>query len=342
VPVEQGILLQRRHGLIALLVLAALALGYFGGRANAPSFDHGATSAQRESDEAISTKGKSGIAAMPAGKPAASRTHASAPLPAPGTPLKQTMAELKARADAGDAKAASRLYQDTQRCAGVREINAMTPKVTSYLLNQKTSEMSPETLKASEQALANFQKRLNFARDNAGLCADLSDDEINQLFPTALQAAQLGDNAAADCFVNGGATFGIPRGILDHPEWLLDYKQNALAIADTAITQGDWTMVSMLGDAYNNSYSPSMLGHLTGQDNVQAYRYLKLRLLGATSGGKGVDYLAQELVQIANEIPPDAKLAGDAWAQDAYQRYFAASPVNPSVNSYRPCNSDGF
>ena len=335
--------MQRRHGLIALLALAALALGYFGGRANAPSLGLGAPAAQRQSDVAISTKGKSGMATTPVRKPAATRTDARTPLPAPGTPLKQTMAELKARADAGDVEAASRLYQDTQRCVRVREIIAMTPKVVPYLLNQNTGEMSQEELKGSEQALSNFQKRLNFARDNAGFCADLSDDEINQFFPAALQAAQLGDKAAADCYVNGGGIFGIPRGLLDHPEWLLDYKQNALAIADTAITQGDWTMVSMLGDAYDNSYSPNMLGQLTGQDNMQAYRYLKLRLLGVPGGGgKGADYLSQQLAQIANEIPPDAKLAGDAWAQDAYQRYFSASPMSPGVNTYVPCHSDAF
>ncbi len=253
------------------------------------------------------------------------------------------MAELKALADAGDAEAASRLYQDAQRCVNAREIIATAPKIAPYLLNQNTGEMSQDTLKANEQSLANFQKRLNFARDNAGLCADLSDDEINQFIPTALQAAQLGDNAAADCYVNGGGTFGMPRGLLDHPGWLLDYKQNALAIANTAITQGDWNMVSMLGDAYNNTFfNSSMLGQLTGQDNVQGYRYLKLRLLGAASRDQGVDFLNQQLTQIANEIPPEAKLAGDAWAQDAYQRYFSANPQNPAVNSYNVCHSDGF
>ena len=48
---------------------------------------------------------------------ASSGSATAATLPPPGTPLTQIFDQLKARADAGDADAATRLYEDLQHCA---------------------------------------------------------------------------------------------------------------------------------------------------------------------------------------------------------------------------------
>lgn len=333
--------MQRRHGLIALAVLGALALGYFGGRTHAPLVG-------KSSDTSISAKGKSaGTLAKTSDNPtlgthpysAATQTKVSTPLPPPGTPLKQIRVELQARAEAGDAEAASRLYRDTQRCADVRRINATAPAMARTTLAEKTEGLSPENLRDLNRILAYLEKQLNFARDNAALCADLSNDEINQVVPSALQAARLGDTAAADCYV--GEMFYGSQGLLDHPEWLADYKQNAMAIAQSAIEHGDWRMVNRLLLAYNtNNMGMPLLSQLTGHDSAQAYRYLRLRSLGAVNGNLP-DYLSKMLAQAAGEISAETKDDADAWAQDTYQRYFSSNPQDKTDSQPGTCYSDG-
>lgn len=343
----------RPYGLTLAATLAALAIGYWAGRSNSPT---AATASATQTQGAVAT-----ISHKPAGsnsgaaKPASARQlntavsgvtaaapRTSAPLPAPGAPLKDTRAELAARAEAGDAEAASRLFRDTQRCADVRRVNSMVPRMAQRALDQKADGLSPEAARGREKMFAEFDKQLNFVRDNAVLCEGLSDDEINQVLPNAMQAALLGDTVAADCYVGTGM-YGMPQGLLDHPEWLADYKQNAVAIANAAIDRGDWAMVSMLSNAYDPNFFVSLLGQVTGRDPVQAYRLLKLRTLGAT-GGRAADFVNRELAMIGNEIPADAKAAGDAWAQQTFQTAFGSTPPTPpnggGLNFTNACHSD--
>lgn len=332
--------MQRRHGLIALTVFGALALGYIGGRTHAPLVG-------KSVDATISTKGKSASTlAKTRDNPdlgthpysSATQPKVSTPLPPPGTPLKQMRVELQARAEAGDAEAASRLYRDTQRCADVRRINATAPVMGRNMLAEKMEGLPPENLRDLSTVLAYVEKQLNFAHDNAALCADLSNDEINQVIPSALQAARLGDMTAADCYV--GEMFYASQGLLDHPEWLADYKHNAMAIAQSAIEHGDWRMVNNLLRAYNpiNMGIP-LLSQLTGHDSAQAYRYLRLRSLGAVNGNLP-DYLSKMLAQAAGEISAETKDDADAWAQDAYQRYFSSNPQDKTGSQPENCHSD--
>lgn len=266
--------------------------------------------------------------------------QARAPLPAPGTPLKQTMSELQARAAAGDAEAASRLYHDTQRCAQFRRMKVSAPRIAEMALGgtDKKSNLSP---KDSAVFLDIAQKQLDFIRDNAIFCSDLNDDDIDPIFlPSALQAALLGDAAAADCYVSGGGTFGFPPGLLEHPEWLTDFKQNAIAIANAAIEKGDWIMVSQIANAYDGMM-PSLLQQAAGPDKALAFRYYKLSRIGAQGDGNGLQYLAGRLSALAKDIPSNAKAAADAWAQDAYQRYFSKNPQNTAYKNYRVCDACG-
>ena len=199
------------------------------------------------------------------------------PLPPPGTPLKDIRAELEARAQAGDTEAASRLFRDTQRCADVRRINTTVSRMAQRMLDQKTDGISPEAARGREKMFAEYDKQLNFARDNAAVCEGLSNDDVNQVVPAAMQAALLGDTMAADCYVGSGM-YGTPQGLLDHPEWLSNYKQNAVTIANAAIDRGDWSMVSMLANAYGANFFclAARSGHrarsCTGVSSAQAAR----------------------------------------------------------------------
>jgi hypothetical protein len=264
----------------------------------------------------------------------ASAQAMTTPLPPPGTPLKDVYDTLKARADGGDEEAASRLYHDVHRCARVRDMLHNMPRFAALMLDANSTDQSPERLLAHEKELANVSKEIDDARAHSALCDGLSDEQL-YVTPVALRAAQLGDVAASDCYV-GISIYG-GAGVLDHPEWLMQFKQDGLGIAKAAVAKGDWTMVAQLEFAYHQMFSGSLLAQLTGSDPAQGYAYLKLRRLGAR--GKDAAYFDSQLAVEAQGLPADVISAGDAWAQDTYQHYFGAKPTNDAVYNVNICQS---
>jgi len=252
---------------------------------------------------------------------AASRAADSASLPPPGTSLAKIYDDLKARADGGDKEAASRLFTEAQHCFSARQEVRMLPRSANFFLEEDTSKLSAEELSQREKHLANLEQRLAKVRAESALCEGLSDEQL-QLAPIALQAAQLGDAAASDCYVSGILLYS--GGLLDHPEWLAQYKSNAMTIAQAALERGDWRMVAALRNAYGETLSVVPLGQLTGGDAVQYYRYLKLQQLGATD--KNAAAIGRELVDAAQSLTAADQNAGDAWAQEMYSRFFGGTP----------------
>ena len=274
--------------------------------------------------------------AKPAAKPAAARAVIqSQALPAPNAPLAQTYAELKARADAGDAAAAARLYHDVSTCAHTRDVLANEPRAANWMLEDDTSKLDATQLSRRERRLGNIEDELAKARANGELCSNLTPEQL-QIVPVALRAAQLGDTQAADCYVGPGLIAG--GGLLDHPEWLQQYKDNALTLANAAVAQGDWTMVAQLQRAYAQSNGAGLLGQVTGADPSQAYAYMKLRSLGAASP-QGQGFMTRQLAESAQNLSADAVSNGDAWAQDTYQRYFGANPQNTTPRGFNACQN---
>jgi len=257
-------------------------------------------------------------------------------LPSPGIPLAQTYAGLKARADAGDAAAASRLFRDTYRCVMAQERLRDTPSIAARLLEDDTSKLSAEQLTRREKYLANLQDVLRKAQRDSQLCEGLDENQL-LLTPVMLEAAHLGDVSASTCYVSGYML--SDSGLFDHPEWLSEYKNNVLAIAESAVAQGDWGVVAQLQHAYaGDGYTMLGLRQIVGPDPAQNYRYLKLRRLGAND--ENATYYDKELSNAAHRLPADQVTAGDAWAEDTYLRYFAAAPEN-TVGAYNsPTCSD--
>jgi len=256
-------------------------------------------------------------------------------LPPPGIPLASIYDDLKARAADGDAEAASRLYQELRQCARAHEQLRKLPRSASRLLYEDIAKLNADDLDKREQSLAEIEEGLGRARRDSDLCAGVSDDQL--LFaPEALRAAQLGDTAASNCYVGGAMLNG--KGLLDHPEWLAQYKNNALKLAQGAVTHGDWAMVDQLQIAYAQSFGAGLLGQVTGADPLKSYRYLKLRRLGATD--KGNDYIDHQLARAAQALSATDVRAGDAWAQDAYQRYFSANPTYEPGRFEKMCDDD--
>jgi hypothetical protein len=325
--------------LIALLLVVAVA-GYWAG--------HLGSSAHRDkNDAAVAAVGGEAMRRNPARAYPAAKTQAKrlpappatarSPLPPTGTPLKQIRAQLQSLADAGDAEAASRLYADTRRCADVRRLRATNLLMSRFYLTRQPDISTPEKASEHDRIVRSMQKQLDFVSNNEVLCAGLADDEINAVTPLALQAAQLGDTTAADCYV-GDALYHA-QGLLDHPEWLVDYKENALSLAHMRIEAGDWHMVALLARAYSSNFGITALSQLTGHDDVQTYRYTKLQSLGAT-GARAPNEIAEALDRETSEISADARRAADAWALDAYQRYFAAN-VQDNIDRQPPrCSWD--
>jgi hypothetical protein len=257
------------------------------------------------------------------------RKLAGTALPPPGAPLRQTYDELKARADAGDAAAASRLFRDTYHCVVARERLLSMPPAAGLMFEDDTSKVGPEQLLERERFLAKLEVRLSDARKESKNCEGLDETQL-LVTPIMLEAARLGDSGAGNCYVDG-YMMSDPR-LFDHPEWLPEYKSNARAIAQASVARGDWGAVAQLQHAYaKDGYGALLLSRIVAPDAVQNYRYLKLRRLGANA--ENARYYDRDLLFVARSLSADEVAAGDAWAQDAYLRYFSATPEN-SVGAY--------
>ena len=262
---------------------------------------------------------------------------AAQPLPPPKTPLLSVFNELKSRADSGDGAAASRLFHDVESCRRLRFAQEVGDLLIRHSLNEPTTNKSAEELIQQDQSLDRTQKMINFVRDNTTMCAGVSPNEIDATVPIMLLAAQSGDLPALDCYVGLEIT-SVPGNLIDHPEWLTQYKHNALALAQSALERGDWHVVKLLEFAYSSGSGGSeLLGYVTGRhpDPEQAYRYQKLQRLGASG-----DYAAQldsMYPLVDSSLNRQQIAAADAWAQDVYSRYFQGTSSNELGNWESAC-----
>ena len=252
------------------------------------------------------------------------------PLPAPGTPLKQVLSELESRAYAGDAEAASRLYNDLSACARTQIANRTAPAIAAQVLSETTAPVSSAATQTTNARLNDLQHKLDFARDNATLCAGIDASDIARLVPDTLQAARLGDTLAADCYVFADLNSWFSFGMADNPQWISGYKENALDVANTAVQHGDWAMVNLLDWAYRGGASTrGLLPQVTGLNLAQAYAYEKLWALGHPSNAEYATAQAQYLANYAAQMKlnPAEMQTAETQAQEMYQKYFGSTPA---------------
>lgn len=319
--------------LVTVSVCAALGVGYIGGR-------RGASEAMAPSPPpaAALPAGPSSLPVSP--KKSAKPRHivassvANASLPPKDMPLKNALAELRARANAGDADAASRLAHDLNKCLRVDDIKRTMPQILPFVLSDDDKKLTAEQLSAREKSLGYYQKELDLVRDNDAFCTGIGREELTTMTPTLLRAAQLGDLAATECYLGGGL-YDTP-GLLDHPEWLSDFKQNALSLVNSAVERGDWVAIGLLEHAYAGFFQSQFLTQLMGPDPAMAYRYLRLQRLGAS--GDFVDKLDKQIGGVAQNLTPQQIADGDAWAEDTYAKYFNGSSSNDLSNGVNTCN----
>jgi hypothetical protein len=265
-----------------------------------------------------------------AARPSASSATGS--LPPPGTPLAQTYDALEIRAERGDAAAASRLYHDVHRCSAVN--------LSKHILAQEmpavdgeTRGMSADQLQKREGMLKALQEQIDYVNANAALCDGATAEQVGSFIPVSLQAARLGDLKALDCYV--GTHFDMMTGLLDHPEWLAQYRENAPRLVDAAMRRGDWVVVELMHHAYAGIFTDSPRTQMVTPDPVMEYRYLQLERLGAR--GAFVDKLDGLLAHAAEALTSQQLAEANAWAQEEYTRYFSGSASNEVSNGSNIC-----
>lgn len=314
--------------LVVLIFAAALVLGYLIGRTPSLGTPVAAVSAKAAAKPADGSE-----SAAHSRKTVMSASAASIQkkrTDAPDTPtLKSVYADLKRRADANDADAAAELYRDLSRCHLEQELGRTLPTWLKSALDGDTSKDTPEQLKQREEFLDSMQKEVDFVQRNQAFCADADPDTLAQLVPATLKAAQLGDINATRCYLSN--VIQMVPGLLDHPEWITDFKQNAVPLAQFGVEHGDWRTVALLAHAYRGTFSGSLLTQAVKADPVQAYQYTKLLSLGSSLKGTDPNQMTEGLT--AEQIAQ-----ADAAAQDMYVRYFNSTPDKASPMQF-PCTN---
>lgn len=331
----------RRWQIFAVICILALALGvgYF--------LHNGAITGQPAHPDALPVVNTAATSVREADA-ANSITHeqlmhhanaSAAPLPPPGTPLKGIYDELKARADAGDAAAASRLFHDVRTCFAVNRIETRIVPLVPRILGTVPAGASVPDLKNQDSMLESFQQLIDFAASNQSLCAGLDKEQRAGIAPLALRAARLGDMQAADCYI--AMDISLMPDLLDHPEWLTQYKQNALDLANAAIQRGDWAIVELLEQAYTGALLPDeLIVQLVNVNPTQRYRYLKLEQLG--SRGDVAARVNEKLAFVSKQLTPNQIANADGWAQDVYARYYNGRDYSGSSNTTNICGIEGY
>jgi hypothetical protein len=318
-----------------LAVLAAVALGWFGGRSSIRSVEPVAAPAVDAGSRAHTPPPVTKAANAPLPARAASTSSAvvgkvAGPLPPADAPLKQTFQELKSRADAGDLAAASRLYHDLNTCFAADAVMRNNALAAEAILQEKNDADSAEVKRGQ---VDRAQQYLNGSATLAALCGGVDSGMLNELAAVSLQAAQLGDANARDCYVHRGP-FVAPRSLVDDSSSVDTYREQAPALIDSAIAAGDWKMVDMLQYAYGPS-GINLIAGLVGPDPIQHYRYLKLFRLGAD--GPRVPTLDKQLAYAAKQLDARQLAEADAWAQTTQQSYFKGNSTSAVPENWNAC-----
>jgi hypothetical protein len=244
----------------------------------------------------------------------------TAPSPPTHAPLAQIYDNLKRRADSGDAEAATRVFHEVHRCIEVRWTRRLLAELPSDLVTLEQRDDREIGVMRAGQALQikRVREMTDYIQANAARCDGATDAQLASFTPLLLQAAQLGDLKALDCYV--GSDFDRMEGLLDHPEWIDQYRAQVPGLVESALQRGDWVVVDLLHHAYSGAFDTSARGQLFGIDPLMDYRLLRLEQLGATGGF--ADKLAPMVAGAANTLSAAQAAAAEAWANDYYSRYF--------------------
>lgn len=323
--------MRRLHFAIACAGLIAVVGAYQLGRVRGPH-PAGAAAADVAGVAHVAEQGESATANV------ATKTHAARiriSLPPPGAPLQNVFAELQSRANAGDVAAATRLYRDLSLCGRFLGIDWANSQLADELLGEGVDGLPQEQLENYQAQLEAIESRKrNVARLHA-MCDGADAGMLDSLVPNLQQAARLGEPNARACYLAMGPGHDA-RSLIDHPEWLADYRRSVPALIDAGLAAGDWKVVDILRNAYEPGAEGLLAGAL-GADPDRYYRYLKLYRLGAEP--YRARKLDRQLAAAAARLAPERRNEADAWAENAFRRDFdAGNSTESTVTGWDPCS----
>lgn len=318
--------MRRRRIFVVICVLAVgLGAGYF---------LHGG-SAARHVAQADKNVASPAAQIAPKRHPAPARAHAqsvhrvvapsaSAELPPPGTPLKDVYAELARRAKSGDRSASVRLFHDTAKCRyAQKRRHQLALMLPTMLRISNKANPDPDLEKSSDDILNSYQTETDLLKKIEPLCAGLDKDELQSDVDWMRVAAQQGDRAAIDCYLN--LDFFHVSGALRHPQWLADFQRIGLQMANRAVGSGDWKAVRLLEEAYDGAGSANWLTQMITPDREQAYRHAYLLQLGGTTNS----FVTERVQALESELSPKAIATAQDWASETFSQNFHGDSMVP-------------
>lgn len=324
--------MRRLHFAIACAATIAIVAAYQLGRVHGPR-PAGAAAAANVAAEGASAG--HGAAAKPDPDRTVIAARAASSLPPPGAPLRNAFAGLQARANAGDAAAATRLYRDLSLCSRFGSIDWANSQLADELLGERVDGMASEQLDNYRAQLEAVESRKRNVERLHALCDGADAKMLDSLVPNLQRAAQLGEEHARACYLAAGPNYDA-RGLMDHPERLQAYRRSVPALVEAGVAAGDWKVVDILREAYQPG-AQGMLAGALGADPYQYYRYLKLYRLGAESFRAAK--LDRQLAAAAAQLQPERRNEADAWAETAFRRDFGAgNSTESTVAGWDPCS----
>lgn len=252
---------------------------------------------------------------------------------ATAVPLKDAFAQLQARAEAGDAVAATRLYRNVGFCSRLPGLDWILTRTADELLAQRTDTMDAQQLRDYKIQLDAIEERKPVMKRFHDLCDGASDEMLASLVPSLKRAAELGDIDARACYLKQGPNVD-PRSFATRPELLDGYRRSVKSLIDSGLEAGDWKVVDIVRHA-SRAGSDSLLSGLLGSDPALHYRYLKLYRLGM--GPRDGARLDPQLDAAAASLSPAQRMDADVWAQTTLQKNFSGYSAQETPEGWDPC-----
>lgn len=216
-------------GAAVLLVI----LGVFLARPGPATFDaptRAAAAVDSKPDVARSpAPGDTSSSAMPAAG-GTGPAPSTGPLPTLDTPVREVLVALKARANAGDVRAACRVGMELSRCRTVRLFRSLQENDERRLRAAKPGSNEFMAIRDSIEA----QKKFHAAERRA--CEGVGDDVLNSAWRYLLRAAQAGHVPSISHFLVAPP---LPESAIEDLAGYEAYRDHAPSFFDRAIAAGD-------------------------------------------------------------------------------------------------------
>lgn len=244
-------------------------------------------------------------------------------LPRPVT--RQSYSELLAKAQQGDAPAATRVFHDMKQCYEAKAFLIFAEH------NGCNNPVDPETEKACSAQNQDMPSRIRQAKDNAAACESVPAQDFESMrYQATMSAAKLGDADAQACAMSGEFDLRKLPTLSDQDRE--QYEVAAMSYADSFFASGDWRAVQVQTpgwQAYTHAHKLKFSS--TQGDEIAIYRMLALLRYGAT--GSYADSLDARLMSYEDArsrglegYDPQVLADAKAWAKDQYEQHFQNSP----------------